>query len=131
MENNKLQEQTEKIKAIIHKSLEIAPIVEAESKPETTFGGAPKIKPEEDKFKERETRELLFLVKLGVDASMKYNVSDICLQLLEYIASGTDADDDILIKKATMTPIYTNDSHTVTLSEHGLRDILVTADKLR
>lgn len=121
---NKLEEKAEKVKAIMKKLDETRPVKEASEKPENTFNGVPKVNPEEDKFKPRKTKEVLFLLKLDVDSEIGYNVTDICLQLLEYIASGAVADDDILIKNATMSPVNIADAHTVTLSEHPIREYL-------
>jgi hypothetical protein len=119
-----LNELTDKFKQILDKSQEIKPIAEPNERPESTFNGVPKVNPEEDKFKPRKTKEVLFLLKLDVDSEIGYNVTDICLQLLEYIASGAVADDDILIKNATMSPVNIADAHTVTLSEHPIREYL-------
>jgi len=120
------EESKKRFKQILDKSQEIKPIAEPNERPESTFNGVPKVNPEEDKFKPRKTKELLFLLKLDVDSEIGYNVTDMCLQLLEYIASGADDDDDILIKNATMSPINIADAHTVTLSEHDIRKYLTT-----
>lgn len=127
MNNVKLKETAEKIKAIMDRSLEIHPIVETTAKPETTNAGL--IKANTDQFKVGETTDVLYILKITVDKNI-YDErlrESTATKMIDYIVSGLEIDDDQLVRQVGIDGYP---DLTATLAQKESLKSFVTADKL-
>lgn len=110
------------------------PIAESKESPAYTTSNEPlpKFEGDEDKFKEVTTEKVQFLLELDINVNMGYNLQDLGYQILDYISTGIELEQDSylapinsIIKKLYITPfnLYSMDTQFVVLSENNVKEL--------